>query len=389
MRQRPRRFAYGVLLVSAFALSCALNLHAQEVALTGYVMDLGSAQWLRPEFARLLHADTRSFANILRARLKPAVTMGEHVTLGAEYEVAWSRFGAGIFTVQPDLRHRQWTPLRWVITESDAGNVIHFIDRLALTLGCDDGSVVLGRQRISWGTGRVWNPTDLFHPLNSAVFGKIEKDGVDAISAKYAFGSFTDVQCVVNVAEADRRINAALRFRTNAAEQDLSLIVGRFDGCAIVGADLAGNLFDAGVRGEILYTFDERLHGMETIQTIAGIDYQFTADLYLALEYHFNGRGSAQPSGYNLTLLSSGRILNLGRNYLAAITTVQLHPLLLVTGGGTVSLTDGSTFYNLAATWSLHDEAALSCGAMLFAGDAGDEYWYYPRVLFLRGEWYF
>ena len=44
--------------------------------------------------------------------------------------------------------------------------------------------------------------------------------------------------------------NGGFRFRTNYSEYDLSLIGGYFDKRIVIGGDFAGNLFEAGVRGE-------------------------------------------------------------------------------------------------------------------------------------------
>ena len=55
------------------------------------------------------------------------------------------------------------------------------VDRLWLDYYKNDLQVTLGRQRVAWGTCWVWNPTDLFNPLNVLDFDYEERPASDAI----------------------------------------------------------------------------------------------------------------------------------------------------------------------------------------------------------------
>jgi hypothetical protein len=97
---------------------------------------------------------------------------------------------------------------------------------------------------------------------------------------KLFLGEFTDLQLVINP-QKNGHGNAGYRLRTNFAEYDLSTIGGVFDDRWVFGGDFAGNLFDAGVRGELIDSAKQKNVSSNFTTLILGADYQFTAELYL------------------------------------------------------------------------------------------------------------
>ena len=94
--------------------------------------------------------------------------------------------------------------------------------------------------------------------------------------------------------------------------------------------DFAGNLFDAGIRGEGTFSMSKDTPDSNFVKFIFGIDNQFTSKLYALIEYQYNGEGTANKYNYDLLGLINGRIINLSRNYLDASVSYQLTPLLTV-----------------------------------------------------------
>jgi hypothetical protein len=153
------------------------------------------------------------------------------------------------------------------------------------------------------------------------------------------------------------------------------------------GADFAGNLLTAGVRGEMVVPWGG--DAPAAVGLILGADQQFTADLYVLVEYHFNGAGASEPSAYDLASLAAGDIISLGRHNLALSGTYRFHDL--VTGGLSVigNLDDGSAYLGLQLDYAMLEELSLTAAGQFFAGDTGDEYWYYPRVAYLKASYHF
>ncbi|AFN74902.1 hypothetical protein MROS_1668 [Melioribacter roseus P3M-2] len=352
----------------------------------GYVTDIPIYQSMDGQFGSFYDAPKNSFVNLTRLRLKPEFFIGNNLRFNLEYEI--SAYYAGNVSSslnEPAKTNRQLVDLIWKPVSEDHYNVIHFIDRLYFRYGFEFGNIIVGRQRISWGAGRIWNPVDLFNPLNPITFYKLEKDGADAISALFYMGDFTDLNLVFNPSEKIGESNFGFRFRTNYGEYDFSLIGGRFDNRKVIGADFAGNLFDAGVRGEGIYSYRDSGY----LKFILGADYQFSPKLYGLVEYHYNGEGKTDKENYDLFRLLKGEIINLSRHYLAVMTSYQIHPLTTISLTTIRNFNDNSGYIMTNGVYSASDNMSISLGALITYGDFLSEFGYYPKALFLQADYYF
>ncbi|MGD0337519.1 MAG: hypothetical protein ABSB78_01885 [Bacteroidota bacterium] len=360
-----------------------------EFSFSGYVVDLPVYQRMNDWISNLIRADRDQFVNVTRLRLRPTLSLWTDARLALEYEATSAYHSTSVLMpLQQEEPRRQVVKLTWQPINESHFSLLHFIDRFTFTQRLGSIEFVLGRQRISLGTGRIWNPTDLFNPLNPTSFAKIEKDGVDAFSTKFFLGEFTDLQLVVNP-QKKQHGNAGYRFRTNFEEFDLSTVGGIFDDRLIVGGDFAGNLLDAGVRGELIVSTERENLSSNFTTFILGADYQFTSKLYALVEYHHNGEGKNNRTLYELLRLINGEILNLGRDYLAVQAVYQIHPLVMASISTIGNLNDGSRFFAIIATYSVTENTSLTLGGQIFTGDQFTEYWYYPGSIFLKGEFYF
>lgn len=361
-----------------------------QVEFSGYVATFPTYQWTRPEVARYFGVRPEQFVTISRLRLRPLVTMWTDAHIGLEYEVSCLTYSSSVpMDVRLAQPRGQVVDLTWTIAEGDHVTAVHFIDRLYLRQGFGFGDLIVGRQRIALGTGRVWNPTDLFNPINPTTFAKLEKDGVDAALARFHLGSFTDLTLVVNPERGWDTVNVGGRFRTNFAEFDVSLMSGVFRKRLVVGCDCAGNLFDAGVRAEAIVSRAPQDPSDRYVKLIAGADYQFTPELYALVEYHFNGEGKTDPLQYDLIGLAMGEVLNLGRNYLALQGSYLVHPLVTTSLSVIANLDDRSSYVGGVVSYSASDEISVSLGGQLFLGQTFDEYWYYPDALYAKADLFF
>lgn len=354
---------------------------------SGYIVDLPTYQRVAGSFWGI---GNNLYTNLTRLRLRPVIRFGEFSRVSVAYEVdALYQNAPFTFGEVPDKTTRQTFSLRWQpVTEAHL-TVVHFIDRLYFQREFEFGKIVLGRQRVAWGTGRVWNPTDLFNPINPASFEKIEKDGADLATVQFYLGNFSDLTVVVNPQSRLRKTNGGIRLRSNYRRYDVSLIGGYFDEQILFGGDFAGNLWSAGVRGEGIMVFNRTSLHKNYSRYILGIDYQFTGEIYGLLEYQHNGQGSRQKFEYDLQALFRGEIINLNQEYLFAQLTWQPYALLNTGVGYNANLVDGSGFFLLTATFSALEDLDVGVGALLTYGDPFSEYWYYADAIFLKGEFYF
>ncbi len=379
------KYVLPIFLVSVNVLS------QQRFSFSGYLEDLPVFEHSKQELADLYGSDKNQFLNLTRLRLRASANLWKNSRIEAEYEIDGLFFNSSnnLELNTSGKTNRQIVKLRWTPLNENHFQLTHFIDRLYFWQGFKSGSVVLGRQRISWGTGRIWNPTDLFNPINPASYYKIEKDGADAISAKYAFGNFTDLNVVYNPQEKIKNSNYGFRFRTNYHEYDMSVMGGYFDSRIVGGLDFAGNMFNAGVRGEGIISVNKDSANDNFVKFIIGIDNQFTPELYALVEYHYNGEGKTDKSEYDFSRLARGEIQNLSRNYICFSAAYQINALTNVSVTNISNLNDGSGFVNTVISFAAKEFLTLNLGSQVTYGSEKSEYWYYPFSLFMQADYYF
>ncbi len=374
-----------------FVIISTVQFFAQiNYSFTGYVVDLPVYSIMNKDLANLFSVSPNQFMNLTRLRLRPEIHLWDNGRINLEYEAdaLFSKQTSFLFFDQTN-NSRQIINMRWNILNRDNIDVYHYIDRLYFRQGFNWGNIILGRQRIAWGVGRVWSPTDLFNPINPANFGKIEKDGVDAASLTYSFGSFTDLNIVYNPQEKISTSNVGFRFRTNFAGYDYALVGGYFDKRIIAGGDFAGSIFDAGLRGEGIISMDKNNLNNNFVRFVFGMDNQFTSKLYVLIEYQFNGEGSTNKYNYNLLGLYNGSIINLSQNYIVVSGSYQITPLFTLTLAENANLNDDSGYLLLSGNYSVSDNGTLTLGIFQTYGNFLSEYWYYPKAYYLQGQYFF
>jgi hypothetical protein len=169
----------------------------------------------------------------------------------------------------------------------------------------------------------------------------------------------------------------------------LALIGGYFDKRYKIGFDFAGNLFDAGVRGESITSINENNYHDNFTKYILGVDYQFSSKLYGLIEYHYNGEGKKSKSEYQFLRLINGEILNLSKNYLNITAGYLIHPLVNLSLSSTQNLNDGSGFSGFTIQYSYLQNLDISFGSQFSYGDNFTEYWFYGTSIYLLGQFYF
>ncbi len=378
------------LIIAALFLSANIVAAQSLLDFEGYVQNYPIVQFVPEEFSKIFGIPQTLLMDYTRVRLKPTLRIGAGawLRLEAESDLLIYKDLSDFLAVNSQKTNRQLINLKWLLKNNKNLLMLNFIDRLYIRKIFPFGRITIGRQRIQWGTGRIWNPTDLFNPINPTSFYKIEKDGADAVSARIVLGNFSDLNLVFNPLEKINQSNYGFRLRTNFFNYDFSLMAGRFDGGNVVGADFAGNLGDAGIRGEGLFAFPSSSKP-SFFKYILGVDYQFNPKLYALLEFHFNGEGEKNKYRYDFNKLLKGEIINMGRIYLAVSFSYEATPLLKLTFLNIDNFQDGSGFVSASGNYSLTENSYLDAGVQLFYGSNFSEYWYYPNSFYFEWEYYF
>ncbi|MFQ5864501.1 MAG: hypothetical protein ACE5IW_04640 [bacterium] len=331
-----------------------------------------------------------SILDISRFRTKGSLDLGSHF-----HSEVWldTELLAGNFLATPDyalidsLERPTFVDLNWTIAEGNQCNLRQLLFRAFTTIYTERVQITLGRQRIAWGTGFAWNPTDLLNPFNPAAIELEEKAGVDAVHVSVPLGALSRFEAAY--APGRNRLKSSLAFRvsSNFIGYDISVMGGNFRNAKVLGGDFAGYIGGAGFRGEFAYTW--KPGHSNYFRAILNADYNFPNDIYTFVEFYFNGQGSTNKKDYDIYALLSGQTFNLAKHYLAASVAKNLTPLISLNFYGIFNLNDKSYLAGPALTYSLATNLEIAVSAYFFIGASDSEFGAQKNSYFGFMQYYF
>jgi hypothetical protein len=285
---------------------------------------------------------------------------------------------AGDFFTTPDYQLSQaieaptYLDLTWTIDEGEKHQVRQSLFRAFTSVYAGAATITAGRQRIAWGTGFAWNPTDLFNPFNPAAIELDEKAGVDAVHVAIPTGGLSRLEAAFAPGRKSLKSSYAAKYSTHTGQYDMSIMAGSFREKGVFGGDFAGYIGDAGFRGELAYTFDH--DASDYLRAIVNMDYNFPNDLYAMIEVYYNGQGASDKEDYDLQNLLTGESFNLAKLYTAISATKMLAPLLTGSIYGIINLNDRSNLLGPALQYSIAENLELSACVYFLTGADDSEY---------------
>lgn len=190
----------------------------------------------------------------------------------------------------------------------------------------------VGRQRINWGIGTTWNPNDMFNSYNFLDVDYEERPGSDAVKLTYNTTTNSNFEFVHSQVKNQNSITAA-KFGFNIWNYDFQFIAGDFKGNATLGVGWAGNIRDAGFKGEIQYYFNSE-NEQRQLNLVVDLDYMFNNGWYASFGglYNSNGLNKALDNLYELNLnLSAKNLMPTRYNYILRIKK-ELSPIAAIGG---------------------------------------------------------
>lgn len=176
--------------------------------------------------------------------------------------------------------------------QNSANNQIFNLSRGFIDFTPNDRfSLRLGKQRLAWGAGYAWNPTDILDLPRNAFTDSDDPDGIMAYRGDLSLGPVT-AQAVVTPGDSWEDSGRALRFKASPAGIDMTLGLAQkgTDSAATI-ADFAYSLAGVGIHGEALYRPEGntiRTDKKDILNYLVGVDYNLPGGYYLALEYYHN-----------------------------------------------------------------------------------------------------
>lgn len=280
------------------------------------------------------------------------------------------------------------------------------IDRLWFDWNKTDFEATLGRQRIAWGTCWVWNPTDIFNPLNVLDFDYEERPATDAIRLQYYTGAVTKIEVNYKPAKKPEDQILAGLWSINHWNYDFNFIAGMRFKRWLAGFSWAGDILDAGFRGEVLVSQapndqnNNPVYQQFNLSSLSSTDkpiitaalsgdYTFPNTFYIHTELLYNNNGKTSNTylfaqeALSLGMLSASR-LSLYQEFAYDIT-----PLIRGSLFGIFNPYDGSYAIVPSVTYSVITNLDFLAISQIFNGDSRTEFGEYGTSFFFRMKYSF
>lgn len=258
---------------------------------------------------------------------------------------------------------------------NDTNTVLHSIfDRMNLTYQRNNLEVILGRQRVNWGTALIWNPNDIFNSYSFFDFDYEERPGTDAVQINYYTSATSSLSMVYELADSLVGSTFAAKYKLNKNTYDVQLMAGYQRAFFVLGGGWAGDIKGAGFKGEGTYFIPEDDESGETqlVGTIE-VDYTFNNGIYFQTAYLYNSRGlnveSGNYSAFYLDRSLSVQTLSPAMHNLFFQVSGALSPILNTALATMLNPKDGSWFIGPNVSWSVVENFDFLVAAQLFRGD--------------------
>lgn len=380
-------------LASLLALAAFSGPARAQVEFSGYLKDFW--QYSHDTF------DERPYY-LNTARLRLSVDANESIFQG--HVDLDNQLASGTFFYTDDYKvygynpPSPWLPMQHTVSTGTTNGYGIGAYRAWVGLKGDDSIARFGRQRIAWGTGKIWNPTDVLNPYQPTSVEPDERRGVDAFYARAGVGTLGQVEYVWAPNNTWAQHAMLARVHGNEAGWDWSLLGGKTavsTASFMAGGDFAGNLLDGTLHGELAYFTPQ----VRTPYWKAGLGYDYTVpdttrwswlkDATLVAEYYHVGNGATNPAQYNFGPVLAGTEVTVAQDYFGATFSEDLHPLVKASAVAIVNADDGSTFAAPTLTWNALTNLYLSASVQRFSGNRSTEFGRQPNLGVLMAQYYF
>jgi len=340
---------------------------------------------LRGYYKNLLLKDEDKFLGANRLRLQFLINFSPELKGDIQYTNQLS-FGDILFNTSMQEPDYSFFKTDKKLLAQDNLDWKHSFYRAYVSFNISSIDFVIGRQRVAWGTGRFWNPTDILNPYDPLDIESSERPGVDAALLKINLSRLSALSLVGALNKDISTTSIASRYHATIGNNDISMMIGKFKEDMVIGADYAGSFKGAGIRAESTYTLakNEEPYWKFVLST----DYAFPR-LYVLGEYYYNGQGSRNKLFYNMQKLLKGEMLNLAQNYLGLLLSYDIHPLLKLNFQMIYNLDDLSYFFSPSILYSVSSNIDFITGLNRFAGEENSEYGKNSTLLYSQLQWSF
>jgi len=287
-----------------------------------------------------------------------------------------------------------WLDLSWIPAEGKNWFFHSVTDRAYIDYTTGNWQVRIGRQRINWGIGLVWNPNDVFNTFSYFDFDYEERPGTDAVKVQYYTGTTSSAELVCKMGKDKHHRAVAGLYRFTRWDYDFQLLSGWVGDDYVAGGGWSGDIKGAGFRGEFTHFFPRNNVENPVESTVASIsgDYTFRNSLYIHAGVLYNSKGTTGKAGGMDILFNpdmSAKNLSYAKYSIFGQTSFPFTPLFSGDFSGILDPCDRSFYLGPSVTWSLQTNVELMLTGQLFFGDKGTEYGDIGQLAFARLRWSF
>lgn len=228
------------------------------------------------------------------------------------------------------------------------------VERLYLTTYFSAFDLIIGKQQISWGTGRAWSPSDIFNPPNP-LDPDGRRQGVAAVLTRIPHGPLSFSSFVIAEDKDSDKLSWGARYHGYVNGTDWSVFYANKNEKPIIGGDVATDLIGLGVHSEL--TWEPEYADDGRLLWLAGVDYSWLDGKLIWLgEYLYDSASEAtRHSLFNQLSYAYSEFNNVSLNLLS-------------------NLVDGSQVATLYHSAMLSSQWEWTVGGSYFFGDDDSQY---------------
>jgi hypothetical protein len=297
--------------------------------------------------------------------------------------------------------------LSWNIFNKSGFVLNTSFDRAYIDYTIKNVQIKLGRQRVNWGIGLVWNPNDIFNAFSYIDFDYEERPGSDAVSVTWYRSATSSLDVVGKINRKSKILTAApdtfqttiaARYLFNAKNYDFQAIAGKFNDDVVGGFGWSGAIKNVSFRGEMSVFVPVLQRNIDKqIAVVAAVeaDYTFKNQIYLHGAVLFNSSGKLKVNeGMNLFATQndlSAKKLSHGMFEIFTQISYPVSPIFNVGLAAMLNPVDVSAYISPNCVISLTDNLELMLNFQLLLGKQGAEYAAMGNVYagFARLKWSF
>lgn len=263
------------------------------------------------------------------------------------------------------------------------------LDRAYVRYSKNKWEATLGRQRINWGVTLAWNPNDIFNAYSLYDFDYEERPGSDAARIVFYPTTSSSLEIASKIATEKEEVTSAVLYKFNKAKYDFQTFSGVAKEDFVAGGGWAGNIKNAGFKGEFTY-FHPYRHFTDSTGVFSGtvsVDYSFKNSLYINTSFLYVSNGSNDANFFLSAFNISAKTLSPYKYNFFAQAAYPITPILHAALSALYSPGSHALFINPVLTYNVKENWDIDVVGQIFLSEVNGDYKDQADLLYFRLRW--